>query len=327
MSPVSVQAPRAVVLVRPHRFRPNPETLSDNAFQRTTAADVSRAAFEATTTVARVLADAGVRVHLFEDETGDHPDSVFPNNWFSTHGDGRIAVYPMYAANRRGERRGDVIEFLKGNYRVREVIDYSGFEHDGLFLEGTGAMVLDHIARIAYTARSGRADRYLLERFCTTFGYEPMFFDAMDTAQRPIYHTNVMMCVATDFALIGLDAISAPHQRSAVVDRLERSGRIVLPLTHRQLGEFAGNAIELWPEGRRRILALSARAAAALSPYQRDVINESCEIVPLDVAPIELAGGSVRCMIAGIHLDRRRPGVLDLKDMHETTAEPEKVAS
>lgn len=301
---MSVQSPRAVVLIRPHLFHPNPETALDNAFQRVGTVDVAAAAYEASTNMARALERAGVRVHLFEDETSAYPDSVFPNNWFSTHAGGRIAVYPMFAANRRGERRQDVIELLKRDYRVQEVVDYSGFEQDGMFLEGTGAMVLDHIARIAYTARSRRADPVLLERFCTTFGYEPMFFEAADVDGTPIYHTNVMMCIATDFALVGLDSITSPTRRDEIVERLESTGRTVLPLTQQQVAEFAGNAIEL-TGSTGRLLVLSARAYAALSPHHVAAIERSCQVLTLDTAPIELAGGSVRCMIAGIHLDPR----------------------
>ncbi|MFT3659966.1 MAG: arginine deiminase-related protein [Gordonia sp. (in: high G+C Gram-positive bacteria)] len=302
---MSSQAPRAVVLVRSTRFRPNPLTAMDNRFQSAAPLDVASAAYTASTTAAERLREAGVVVHLFDDESGLHPDSVFPNNWFSTHSGGRVAVYPMYAANRRGERRADVIEFLKRTYRVHEVIDYSGLEHDDVYLEGTGAMVLDHTTRIAYTARSRRADPRLLERFCTTFGYEPLLFDAYDDDGAPIYHTNVMMSVATEFALVCLDAID-PAQRAEVADRLTDSGRTVVPLTHAQIRSFAGNAIELRGSSARRLLALSTTAAASLAPAQREVIEDSCDLLPLDVTPIEPAGGSVRCMIAGIHLDSRR---------------------
>lgn len=307
MSAVSVQAPRAVILVRPHRFHPNPQTAADNAFQRDPQEDVSQEAYDACTTVAARLEAAGVTVHLFEDETGTHPDSIFPNNWFSTHAGGRVAVYPMYAANRRGERRHDVIEFLKRAYRVQEVVDYSGLEQDDLFLEGTGAMVLDHVSRIAYAARSRRCDPLLVERFCTAFGYEPVVFDAVDDAGVPIYHTNVMMCVGTDVALVGLEAIVSPTRRAEVVSRLEQSGRTVIPLTRSQLASFAGNAIELCGRDGNRILALSESGYLSLTPPQREVIAASCTILPLDVGPIELAGGSVRCMIAGVHLDPRLP--------------------
>ena len=179
---MSVQSPSAVVMVRPHRFAPNPHTLVDNGFQPSAEGHdpdrLAAAAYDEVTRAAVALEAAGVTVHLFEDETSHRPDSVFPNNWISTHSGGHIALYPMYTPNRRTERRGDIVELLKTTYRVQDVIDYSGLEYDDVFLEGTGAMVLDHELRIAYAARSNRADPIALERFCTNFGYEPMVFDA-----------------------------------------------------------------------------------------------------------------------------------------------------
>ena len=153
---------------------------------------------------AAALRSVGVTVHVFEDEDHTRPDSVFPNNWLSTHAGGLVAVYPMYASNRRHERRADVLEMLKSSYRVQTIVDYSGLEPDGIFLEGTGAMVLDHVSRVAYAARSHRMDSHVLERFCTDFGYEPMAFDAVDSEGVPVYHTNVMACVGTDVALFAL---------------------------------------------------------------------------------------------------------------------------
>lgn len=305
----SIQAPAAVVMVRPHRFHPNPQTAADNAFQRhdTTraAAETAAAAFDEATQAAATLTQHGVRVHLFDDDgSRDTPDAVFPNNWFSTHPGGHVAIYPMHSPNRRRERRADVIEMLKAEYRVQDVIDYSGLEPDGLFLEGTGAMVLDHVMRVAYTARSNRADAVALERFCTHFNFEPMAFATADAAGQPIYHTNVMMCVATGFALVGFDLISEPKRRSEVRARLEESGREVIGLDARQIGEFAGNALEL-SGAQGRLLAMSARAAASLRPDQREAIERSAQIVALAVPTIELAGGSVRCMLAGVHLARR----------------------
>lgn len=305
MRAASAQAPNAVVMIRPHHFRPNPQTAADNTFQTTTDHDVSRVAFDACTRVAEVLRGEGVRVHLFEDETDTHPDSVFPNNWFSTHAGGRVAVYPMYAPNRRGERRADVIEMLKREYRVQEVIDYSGLELDGLFLEGTGAMVLDHVSRIAYAVRSHRCDPVLVERFCTVFGYEPVVFDAVDRDGVPIYHTNVMMCIGTDIALIGLDGIVGDARRAEVAQRIRDTGRTVVDLSEQQVASFAGNAIELRDADGERILVLSETARRSLTDEQLATLSASCRVLAIDVAPIELAGGSVRCMIAGIHLDPR----------------------
>ena len=305
----SIQAPGAVVMIRPHRFHPNPQTAADNAFQRsaTTASAEAIAAIarDEVTAAAAALEAAGVRVHVFDD-FGQHetPDSVFPNNWFSTHSGGHVALYPMYSPNRRRERRTDVIDLLKAEYRVQDVIDYSGLEYDGLFLEGTGAMVLDHLDRVAYSARSNRANAVALERFCTHFNFEPMAFSSADSSGRPIYHTNVLMCIGTEFALIGLDLITDELRRREIRERLQASGREVIALDERQINEFAGNAIELSTDA-GRVLAMSARAAASLRPEQIAVIERSARLLPLPVPTIELAGGSVRCMLAGIHLTRR----------------------
>ncbi len=303
------QAPSAVLMVRPHCFTPNPQTAADNAFQRPGSGkaptEIAANAYREFTEAAQTLESLGVTVHLFEDDVqGRTPDSVFPNNWFSTHAGGHVALYPMYSANRRLERRSDVIEMLKTKYRVQDVIDYSGLEPDGLFLEGTGAMVLDHIDRVAYTARSNRANPIALERFATHFNYEPMAFDALDASGKAIYHTNVLMCIATDFAMAGFELIPDTARRCEIRARLEATGRDIIDLTPHQIGEFAGNALELHGS-QGKLLALSARALASLSPAQIGVMEQSATLVPLQIPTIELAGGSVRCMLAGIHLAKR----------------------
>ena len=302
----TLQAPGAVVMIRPQHFRSNPETSGDNAFQTLSApaaGDSAGLAMAEHDAAVDTLRQAGVTVHVFDDEGTATPDSVFPNNWFSTHAGGHVAIYPMFAENRRRERRMDVIEMLKRDYRVQDVIDYSGLEQDGLALEGTGAMVLDHIARIAYTVQSNRADPVILERFCTHFNFEPVCFEAKDAQGRDVYHTNVLMGIGTDYALIGLDMISDPARRATVARRLEESGREVIALSQAQIESFAGNAIEL--TGHARLLALSAKALEALSPAQITTIEKSAAPLPLTIPTIETAGGSVRCMIAGIHLSPR----------------------
>ncbi|WP_133703820.1 citrulline utilization hydrolase CtlX [Roseateles toxinivorans] len=296
-------------MVRPHHFHPNPQTAADNSFQ-SAATDqdaelLAARARDEVTAAAAALEAAGVIVHLFDDfSQRETPDSVFPNNWFSTHVGGHVAIYPMYSPNRRRERRADVLELLKTHYRVQDVIDYSGLEHDGLFLEGTGAMVLDHVDRVAYTAQSNRANAVALERFCTHFNYEPMVFASSDAAGRAVYHTNVIMCIAGEFALVALEMIPDAKRREEIAARLCQSGREVIALTEGQIQEFAGNALELM--GRDGlVLALSSRACAALSSEQRARIERSARLLPLSVPTIELAGGSVRCMLAGIHLTPR----------------------
>ncbi|MEP2715236.1 arginine deiminase-related protein [Pseudophaeobacter sp.] len=302
----TLQAPTAVVMIRPHHFRSNPDTISDNAFQTTTEgpADPSNTALQEFDTAVKALRSAGVHVHVFEDEGSDTPDSVFPNNWFSTHSGGHIAIYPMYSQNRRLERRWDVIEELKRSYRVQDVIDFSGLEEDELALEGTGAMVLDHIGRVAYTVKSTRADPVLLERFCTHFNYEPMAFEARDSQGRDVYHSNVLMGIAEKFALICLSMIVDPARRAEVAARLSESGRDVIDLSEEQIANFAGNCFAL--TGNDPLLALSARAMEALTPAQIRRIEHSARLLPLSIPTIETAGGSVRCMLAGIHLSPRK---------------------
>ncbi|MEP3330406.1 arginine deiminase-related protein [Sedimentitalea sp.] len=304
---MTLQAPSSVIMVRPHAFRSNPETRVDNAFQSVlplTDAEVAALARDEFDAAVARLRNAGVTVHVFDDTSNETPDSVFPNNWFSTHAGGHVAVYPMFAANRRRERRWDVIDMLKQDYRVQDVIDYSGLEADDLALEGTGAMVLDHAERVAYVARSKRADPVLLERFCTHFGFEPIVFDAVDAAEAPVYHTNVLMGIGTAYALVGLGLIPNEGRRATVASRLAEPGREVIDLSDDQIANFAGNAIEL--TGRDGpVLVLSARALASLRDDQINIISRSADLMPLDLPTIETAGGSARCMIAGVHLARR----------------------
>ncbi|WP_163336246.1 citrulline utilization hydrolase CtlX [Desulfopila sp. IMCC35008] len=304
-----IQAPNGVVMIRPWRFHSNPETATDNAFQKASATPDTNVSLQARIefdAAVETLKKKGVRVHVFDDfGERETPDSVFPNNWFSTHPGGHIAVYSMYSPSRRRERRQDVIEMLKCEYRVQDVIDYSGLEWDNLFLEGTGAMVLDHIERVAYTAKSNRASDIILERFCSNFQFEPMAFDTADTHGTPIYHTNVMMCIGTEFALICLEMIVDKGRRMEIRKRLENSGRKIVDLSFEQIDNFAGNALELTGND-GSILAMSQRAADALTDEQKEIIGQSAQIVPLSVPTIELAGGSVRCMLAGIHLTPRK---------------------
>lgn len=303
-----LQSPAAAVMVRPHQFISNPETAADNAFQNITTnaqTNLSELALREFDEAVAQLTAHGIRIHVFDD-FGEYetPDSVFPNNWFSTHQGGRVAVFPMYSPSRRRERRHDVLEMLKREYRVQEIVDYSGLEPDQLFLEGTGVMVFDHIERVAYVGKSKRADPIILERFCTSFGYEPMAFETADANGNSIYHTNVMMAIGLEYALICLDLIADAARRAEVEQRLRASGRHVIALSQAQIAEFSGNALEMTGKN-GRVLVLSERAAASLSYEQKLIIEQSATLLPLRIPTIELAGGSVRCMIAGIHLTPR----------------------
>ncbi|HEV2841426.1 MAG TPA: arginine deiminase-related protein [Chthoniobacterales bacterium] len=300
------QSANAVVMIRPFRFYPNPETASDNAFQREVASGdagaISHSAQEEFDRAVESLRGAGVTTHVFADTASpEKPDAVFPNNWFSTHPDGRVALYPMYSPTRRNERRRDVIDELGQTYQISALVDYSSYEQRGLHLEGTGSLVLDYANSIAYVSLSKRSDRELVERFCQDFNFEPLLFESAGDDGRPIYHTNVVMCVGSEFALVGLDMIRDPGQRETVRHRLETSGKKVIELSRAQIANFAGNALELRNES-EKLLVLSSRAAEALTTEQRNEIESHARLLPLTLPTIELAGGSARCMLAAIHL-------------------------
>ncbi len=305
----NAQSASAVVMIRPSQFFPNPETARDNAFQQEAGAEpagvVAARALAEFDEAVETLRAAGVTVHVFEDTPAPvKPDAVFPNNWFSTHHDGRIALYPMYTPSRRRERRPDIIESLRERFEVTEVIDYSPFEKRELYLEGTGSLVLDHGHRLAYVSLSHRADREPLEKFCADFDYEAVTFQSTSADGRAIYHTNVMMCIGTHFALVGLEMIADRTERQIVERRLEATGKTIVSLSQEQIENFAGNALELHND-QGKLFVLSARAAAQLSEAQRAVLARHARFLPLELPTIELAGGSARCMLATIHLPPR----------------------
>ena len=308
-SAVLTQSTNSVLMIRPCRFYPNPETAADNAFQarHDCAVDAistdARKEFDA---AVQKLRDAGVNIHVFEDTAEpEKPDAVFPNNWISTHHDGRIALFPMYSALRRRERRQDIIAELRKDYRVSNVIDYSVFEEQGCCLEGTGSLVLDHLNKIAYVSLSNRSNPKVIRRFANDFCYEPVTFTSIGSDGQPIYHTNVMMCIGTAFALVGLEMIPNKAERQQVRTRLKQSGRDIVELSPDQIANFAGNAIELHDTHGEKLLVLSNRAMRALGEEQRARLSRYVRPVPLELPTIELGGGSARCMIATIHLESR----------------------
>ena len=301
------QAPKAVVMVRPHHFYPNSETLVDNSYQTKSTPDLkvtAKRAYDEVSHVSETLKKAGIKVHLFEDEGFDTPDSVFPNNWFTTHSDGHILLYPMFAPSRRLERRDDIIEALKEDYIVSNIVDYSANEKEDTFLEGTGALVLDHIEKIAYMSLSHRADIGLLNKFCEDLGYKPFSFETIGPDLKPIYHTNVMLSVGTKVALVGTHNFKDSDRANELLKDLKKSGRLVIELSPEQISSFAGNALEiLTPTG--PILVLSEKAYFSLTGPQKNDINSILPLLPIAVPTIEMSGGSIRCMFAGIHLPNK----------------------
>ncbi len=293
-------------MIRPFRFCLNPETAADNAFQARldcavdSLSTVARMEFDA---AVQTLRGAGVNVHVFEDTAEpEKPDAVFPNNWISTHHDGRIALFPMYSALRRRERRQDIVEELHKHYRVTDVIDYSAFDDERCCLEGTGSLVLDHLNKVAYVSLSNRSNPKVIRRFAEDFSYEPVTFTSIGSDGLPIYHTNVMMCIGTAFALVGLEMIRNKAERQQVRARLEGSAKDIVELSPDQIANFAGNAIELHDKDGQKLLVLSSRADGVLTDGQRKRLNRYARLIPLEIPTIELGGGSARCMVATIHL-------------------------
>jgi hypothetical protein len=306
------QSTSDVLMIRPVRFTGNVETSASNRFQDTSAqvpAERAQAAaaqeFDA---LATALKDAGVSVHVFPDTPDPHtPDSIFPNNWVSFHADGSVVLYPMLAENRRRERRTELLEKLsvERGFRIARILDLTSHERQGKFLEGTGSLVLDRVNRIAYACISPRTDMDVLGDFAQQLDYDVVAFEALDGSGTPIYHTNVLMCIGTRFAAI-CSACLREDERQGVVDTLRTTGHEIVDLSLTQLVAFAGNMLELRSARGENVVAMSKRALDSLSAAQRAELERSAPIVAAPIPTIEtLGGGSVRCMLAEIHLPRK----------------------
>jgi hypothetical protein len=311
-TPPEPQAAPAVLMIRPVRFAANAETAESNYFQHATGggADVAARAAREFDALAVALAAAGVRVHAFAGQRGAAlPDEVFPNNWLSLHADGTAVLYPLQAPSRRLERRADVLHALgtEHGYRISRVVDLSGLEARGTFLEGTGSLVLDRTNRVAYACRSPRTHADALAAFGRELGYETLELDARDAHGRAIYHTNVLLSIGTGFAALCSRALPDADRRR-VLERLEASGRTVVDLTFEQLERFAGNLLELRGGGanaRNNVIALSTTALGSLTAAQRSTLEAQGDLVAADIGTIETyGGGSVRCMLAEVALPR-----------------------
>jgi hypothetical protein len=304
------QAAGAVLMVRPAQFASNAETAGSNFFQQPAqgpSSDSARRARHEFDSLALALAGGGVRVHQFAGQRGAGlPDEVFPNNWLSLHGDGTAVLYPMLAPSRRRERRRDILDALVAScgYRIARIVDLTHLEARGQYLEGTGSVVLDRVARIAYACLSPRTHAAALEEFARALRYEVVSFDAVDAAGRPIYHTNVVLSVGTRFAALCTAAIARADERRGVVARLEASGREVIDLSRTELEGFACNMLEL--EGSSGpVIALSAAALHGLRATTRGALERHGRLVTAEIPTIErLGGGSVRCMLAEVALPR-----------------------
>lgn len=311
MNKAESQLASSVMMVRPARFQSNPLTAKSNRFQGKSSLDPDAqqaSALREFDGLAAALQDAGIEVVVVEDTREPHtPDSVFPNNWVSFHADGRVVLYPMEASNRRTERRSDVIDRLSDElgFEVTEVIDLSSHEASGHYLEGTGSMVLDRAHRIVYACLSSRTHLDPLGDFAQRMDYTVIAFDAVDEDGVPIYHTNVLMNVGEQLAVICDEAIVRDEQRAAVMAQLRDTGHDIISLSYAQLAAFAGNMLELVNDKGERVVALSQRACDSLTAAQLEKLRSNGRILSAPIDTIELsAGGSVRCMLAEIHLPK-----------------------
>jgi hypothetical protein len=308
-----MQLTQHILMIRPAQFRMNEQTVINNYFQISPAlppADVINKAQEEFDNFVDVLMAKGVQVTVVQDtEDPDTPDALFPNNWVSFHADGTVALYPMFAENRRLERREAILELLEeGGFIIDQVMDYTTAEDAGIFLEGTGSLILDRVHNKAYCALSTRADEELFIEFCEDFEYTPVIFTAFQTVSQKrlsIYHTNVMMCLAESFAVICLDSIDNTKERKAVLSHLKEDGKEVIAISEDQMHHFAGNMLQVLGDNNTPYLVMSTSAFKSLNSNQLVKIAQHCEIIHSDLHTIETAGGgSARCMMAEVFLPR-----------------------
>ena len=306
------QTTNSILMIRPVAFRMNEQTAVNNYYQKvlenTTPSTVNAKAQNEFDAFVEKLRKVGVNVIVVEDTLDpDTPDSIFPNNWISFHENGDVTLYPMFAENRRAERREDILDILEDKgFAINEIMDYTSAEEDGFFLEGTGSIVLDRDNGKAYCALSPRADEELFIEFCEDFDLAPVIFEAYQTVngeRKHMYHTNVMMCIAETFAVVCADCIDDKQERKMVLDNLKADGKDIILVTEDQVNNFAGNMLQVKGKDDKRYLVMSNSAYQSLTKAQIHKIEEHCEILHANLDTIEACGGgSARCMMAEVFL-------------------------
>lgn len=306
-----MQTANTVLMVEPIAFGYNSQTAQNNYFQvEQKEADIQEKALQEFNNFVEKLREKGIQVITIKDTLEPHsPDSIFPNNWVSFHEDGRVALYPMFAPNRRVERRSDILDTVRDEgFNINEVEDLSSAETEDQFLEGTGSMIFDHDFKIAYGSVSLRLDEGLFRDFCEKFGYTPVVFHSFQNVgnQRlPIYHTNVMMCVAEQFVVICLDCIDDELEREKVQEVIKSTDKEVIEISEEQMHQFAGNMLQVQNEEGTQFLVMSQTAYKSLTKKQIEKIESYCEIIYADLNTIEVnGGGSARCMLAEVFLPK-----------------------
>ena len=307
------QATNSILMIRPINFGYNEETAKDNHYQikELTHKNSNERAQKEFDNMVKNLRQNGVSVHVFQDDENEYtPDSIFPNNWVSFHENGDVGLYPMYAENRRMERRPELLDFLENEgFTISNIVDYSSAESENKFLEGTGSMILDRENRLAYCSISNRSNEDLFIEFCEDFEFTPIIFNSFQTVgnkRLPIYHTNVMMCVTTDYVIVCLDSIDDKKQRKNVYSFIKDSGKKLIEISENQVESFAGNMLELVNDKGESVLVMSKSAEDSLNENQKNIITKYSRIISSDINTIETCGGgSARCMMAEIFLPKK----------------------
>ncbi len=298
-----------ILMVRPAAFGYNEETAANNHFQQQlsiSGTEIHQKALAEFDAMVSLLKEHNINVHVIEDTaTPAKPDAVFPNNWISTSPSGTVSVFPMYAPQRRAEKREDILQWLSEHFVVTAMQDWSEYEVEGRFLEGTGSMVIDHDEKMIYAAISERTSLPLLEKYAATNHYQAIVFLATDKEGRPIYHTNVMMALGEGFCVLCEEAIEEEWELIAVRQLLQSTGHRIIPITREQMQSFAGNLLQVKNSKGELILLLSQTAYNSLRKEQKEVLESLTRLLPISIPTIELVGGgSVRCMVAEVFLDR-----------------------
>lgn len=300
-----MQTTSHLLMIKPVAFDFNAETAVNNAFQQQGSNEQAQQKAEAEFDgFVQKLTAAGVDVTVVQDTPVPHtPDSIFPNNWISFHDDGSIVLYPMYAANRRAERKQHVLDSIAAKFEVKEQIDFSAKENEQLFLEGTGSMVLDRDKRIAYACLSPRTNKTVFEEWCSKMQFTPCSFYSVDENGSEIYHTNVMMCVADRYVVICLDSIRDATERNQVIETIGNSGKKIIEVSYSQMNRFAGNMLQVQNNEGTKFLVMSSQAYHSLTAEQVKELELYNPIIHSDLTTIETnGGGSARCMMAEVFL-------------------------
>ncbi len=306
-----MQTTDTVLMIEPIAFGYNAQTAENNYFQvEQKDSGIQEKALQEFNDFVAKLRNKGINVITVKDTLEPHsPDSIFPNNWVSFHCDGKVVLYPMFAPNRRVERREDILEHLKSQgFEINEVDDFSHFENEDIFLEGTGSMIFDHDYKIAYGSVSLRLDEELFRKFCAKSGFTPVVFRSFQNVgieRLPIYHTNVMMCVADKFVVICLDCIDDELEREKVQEVIKSTNKEIIEISEEQMQQFAGNMLQVQNKSGDKFLVMSETAYKSLNENQISAIEKYCEIIYADLTTIEVnGGGSARCMLAEVFLPK-----------------------